>query len=110
LRNVTDKPPKPIKPTSAPASTVLYTSCPPSESGKSSAPITKSIPPVVTGTYSNPLTVVYSSTPGAGKNSGYASGTGTAVKPTSPVFTGAAGANKVGVMVGAVAGLAALAL
>lgn len=40
--------------------------------------------------------------------SGAASGTG--VKPTSPVFTGAAAANKVGVVVGAVAGLAALAL
>jgi len=84
----------------ASSSTVLYTSCP-SSATVSTAPVLKSLEAKSSTFYSNPLTVAYST--GAVKPTGSS--------PSSPaVFTGAANANKVGVMVGAVAGLAALAL
>jgi hypothetical protein len=88
-------------------STVLYTSCPPgAESSPANAPpaSTPANPP-----YPNPLTIT-NATPIMTPNGGFA--TGTAVYPTQPaMITGAARANKVGgMLVGAVAGIVAMAL
>jgi hypothetical protein len=88
-------------------STVLYTSCPP---GAESSPANNA-PPASTPAnppYSNPLTISFATpTPPAG---GFATGTG--VYPTKPaMFTGAASANKVGgMLIGAMAGVVAMAL
>jgi hypothetical protein len=70
----------------------------------------KSIPAPPPNTYTNTLTVIYSNPAATKTNSGVAQGTG--VAPTKPAtFTGAASVNRVGGMiVGAVAGVVALAL
>lgn len=99
---------KPV--TTATPSTVLYTSCPESESYTTPGTSTSAPASSPTWTYSNPLTVSWSS--------GYSApvGTGTGVpKPpaatTSLMTANNAGSNKVGaMMVGAVAGVVALAL
>jgi hypothetical protein len=86
-------------------STVLYTSYASTLSGAASAAPPASVPANGAPVYSSPLTVTYSVTPTAKP-------TGTGSYTTKPsAFTGAASANKVGsFVVGAVAGVVALAL
>ncbi|TVY29520.1 Clock-controlled protein [Lachnellula hyalina] len=94
--------PAPVAPVPAgPAgpSTVLYTSCE-SSATATTAPVLKNIPAKESTFYSNPLTVIQAT----------GASTPTGATPSQALFTGAANANKVGVMVGAVAGIAALAL
>jgi hypothetical protein len=95
----------PLQPIATP-STVLYTSCPPTSSGEeATATSPAQIPANNAPVYVNPLAVSYTATV---KPTGTGSYT---VKPAAAQYTGAASANKIGsFIVGAVAGVAALAL